>query len=775
MISGIGNFPFVSIVGPFRNDARAQPLRLPEPTVRADELKHAFRGIVSLRESLEELIEALGVRRVAGTALPAAVSSKVLGLNMNANPAQNVLTAPEINATPTSIAPFGPSFVGPSTALPSVDGAYTGNTDETFTFKAQDNGTIGGAQQLRFEVRNGANQKVDQIVIPANTPAETQFVLGNGLVVSFSGGDVVKNDSFQVQALASVGSVVNPDKPFNGVGNDRPNFEFGKSVAAGSFDVNGTTIQVFADDTINTVLGRINQSSAGVLAEFDPAGESIRLTQLESGTLSFTLENDTSGFLAATKLGGASDLIFTTLTSGEVNATPTSLDPFGPAFQGASTSSATVTGAYAGSTDDTLTFEVTKGGGIGGNDQMKLDVLDGTQTKIDQIVINPGTPADTVFTLDNGLQISFSAGDLVKGDSFTVNVYATVGSVVDPDKPFNGVRNDSPNFELGKSVTGGSFSINGVSIDVFENDTIHTVLDRINASGAGVQARFFAGSEIVQLRQTTPGPVDIAVGNDTSGFLDAVKLLGRTPELGTYIPSDPNNTLSGLSQFSGVTAGTFTVNGVSIGVDPDNDTLLDVLDRINFSGAGVDAVLDPSGSHVRFLASDATTPIVLADGDANFFTALGINPGTYAPTISKEGAKVRAHRAAELLTDAADAFNGLYRQAAQSSLVLGIRNDLQSIIGAAFEKDGSLFRTDFGISFDFRQQSNYVFSFFGSEQASFKSAFRRDPDAVREFFLEPRSRDEPGFAQKLIDRLQAAESDIKNKLGSVGLFVSVVA
>ncbi len=775
MISGIGSFPFVSVISAYQNDARSEPLRLPEPELRTDELKQSFRDIVALRTSLEALVDALGVRRSSGETLPAAVSSKVLGLNMNASPAQNVLTAPEINATPTSIAPFGPTFAGASTTLPEIDGAYTGAADDTFTFKAQDNGAIGGTKRLRFEVRNGAGQKIDQIIIPENTPADTQFALSNGLVASFSAGDVVKNDTFQVQAFANIGSVVDPDKPFDGVRDNRPNFEFGKSVTAGSFDVNGVTLQVYANDTINTVLDRINQSGTGVQAVFNAAGESISLTQEGFGPLAFTLDNDSSGFLSATKLGGASDLIFSTLTSSEVNATATSLGPFGPAFAGASTALATVGGVYTGSTNDSLSFEVKKGGTVGSNDQIKLDVRDGTGSKIDQIVINPGTPADTAFTLDNGVTVSFSAGDLVKDDTFAVNVFATVGSVVDPDKPFNGTRNDNPNFDAGKSVTAGSFTVNGVSIDVFANDTINTVLDRINASAAGVEANFYAGAEIVQLRQTTAGPVDITVGNDTSGFLDAVKLLGKTAELGTYIPSDADSALSGVSQFSGITAGTFTVNGVSIGVDPDSDSLLDVLDRINFSGAGVNAVLDPSGSQVSFQASDQVTPIVLADGNANFFTALGITPGTYAPTITKSGGKVRAHSATELLKDAADALNGLYRQTTQSATVLGVRNDLQSIIQDVFDNDAPVLRTDFGVSFDFRQQANHIFSFFGSEQARFRGALRSDLDTVRDFFLEPRTGEELGFAQKLIERLQAAESDIQGKLGSVGLFVSVFA
>ena len=41
------------------------------------------------------------------------------------------------------------------------------------------------------------------------------------------------------------------------------------------------------------------------------------------------------------------------------------------------------------------------------------------------------------------------AGDAIEDDEFTIQVFDSVGSAVDPDKPFDGIRNQNPNFENG--------------------------------------------------------------------------------------------------------------------------------------------------------------------------------------------------------------------------------------------------------------------------------------------------------------------------------------
>ena len=83
-----------------------------------------------------------------------------------------------------------------------------------------------------------------------------------------------------------------------------PFFEDTRGVVAGSFQVNGVTVNVLANDTLRSVLAKITTSSAGVTARFDAATERVTLTAKSPGQTPITVGADTSGFLSAVKLDG---------------------------------------------------------------------------------------------------------------------------------------------------------------------------------------------------------------------------------------------------------------------------------------------------------------------------------------------------------------------------------------------------------------------------------------------------------------------------------------
>jgi hypothetical protein len=212
----------------------------------------------------------------------------------------------QVNTTPTSFSPFGPAWIGSSTAQATIGGIYDGsNGTMTLTFEADIGGTH-GAKQLRIKVYDDNSQEIDQITIKKNDPIDQQYTLSNGLIFTLGDGDLVTGDTFEVDVYHTVGSTVDPAKALNGTRNDNPNLEYGLSVTDGSFELNGTTIDIYASDTINAVLDRITQSDAGVSATFDAAAEKIVLTQKTLGSVpTIVLANDTSGFLTATKLESA--------------------------------------------------------------------------------------------------------------------------------------------------------------------------------------------------------------------------------------------------------------------------------------------------------------------------------------------------------------------------------------------------------------------------------------------------------------------------------------
>jgi flagellar hook-associated protein 2 len=86
--------------------------------------------------------------------------------------------------------------------------------------------------------------------------------------------------------------------------------------------------------------------------------------------------------------------------------------------------------------------------------------------------------------------------------------------------------------------------------------------------------------------------------------------------------------LSALNLSAGVTTGSFSINGVSIAVDRDVDTLDDVVARINASGAGVTASLQTVDGRARF-SLNANTPggaiqLGSAGDSSNFLSSMKV-------------------------------------------------------------------------------------------------------------------------------------------------------
>ena len=118
----------------------------------------------------------------------------------------------------------------------------------------------------------------------------------------------------------------------------------------------------------------------------------------------------------------------------EVNATPTSFSPFGPAWTG-STAQAAIGGDYDGSNGTmTLTFEVDREG-THGVDDVKIKVYDANSQEIDQIDIKKEHPIDQEYTLSNGLIFTLGQGDLLNNDTFTLDVDDSIPMSFSPPLP----------------------------------------------------------------------------------------------------------------------------------------------------------------------------------------------------------------------------------------------------------------------------------------------------------------------------------------------------
>jgi len=93
-------------------------------------------------------------------------------------------------------------------------------------------------------------------------------------------------------------------------------------------------------------------------------------------------------------------------------------------FNGSSDPTVSVSGIYTGSSNDTFTFTVSGTGNVG-VDTLTLTVTDGASNTIDTINIGTGYAAgDNIDVGDTGIKISLSIGDMVDGDSFSIDVFA---------------------------------------------------------------------------------------------------------------------------------------------------------------------------------------------------------------------------------------------------------------------------------------------------------------------------------------------------------------
>jgi len=200
---------------------------------------------------------------------------------------------------------------------------------------------------------------------------------------------------------------------------------------------------------------------------------------------------------------------------------------------------------------------------------------------------------------------------------------------------------------LHTAVTGGTFSINGVQFTVNPGtQSVNDIISAINGSGAGVTASYSATTDKLTLANTTAGNtavINLGATADTSNLLSAFNLteatqstngsgstqLTSTVNLGAVDSTKILNTVN--FQGGAISAGSFSINGVSITVDPTADTLQDVINRINNSDASVTASYDSSADQIRFVSQtlgSRTIAFGKAGDTSNFLANTNLSAAT---------------------------------------------------------------------------------------------------------------------------------------------------
>lgn len=395
-------------------------------------------------------------------------------------------------------------------------------------------------------------------------------------------------------------------------------------------------------------------------AELVDLRDVLRRTRLRDGTRSVTL---TGGVLSVAGTHAPAVL----RSSQPVSLQPATYSETNPEWEGNSTAGVTVGGTYNGTEAMTLTFVVNLKG------HPRLEMYDEQGNMLQSTKAKKQDASGTTYQLSNGLTLTIANGVFLDGDSFTLNVYP-------PGSP-----GDFDTRPLGSEVTAGSFTVNGQSISVDPADTLSDVLARITNSTAGVTATYDSASRKVVLTSVATGSTGVVdLGEDTSGLLAKLHL-SLDPVTGTDGGSGIYTPLSRIPQFAGVTAGTLTVNGTDIAIDP-AQTLDEVMAAIN-AVDGVSAVLT-TGGRLRIQGAAGTT-VQLAD-TSGFLDAASIATGLFAGSStrgSRLGRAAAQHVARETL-QVRDALAAVLRYDATAGLTGRLRTDLTGLLAEGFGVDG---------------------------------------------------------------------------------------
>ncbi len=223
-----------------------------------DQMDDTTRHVLRMRKAMEavrQLMPASESAQIEVEVAASATSAASLDLSSTGTATPTTMqSTEEVNASTTGYSTDPPEWTGASTAQATIGGEYDGSSGtDTLTFTVKKGGTHGG-DLIRIDVFDSNNNQVDSISFKKQDGVDTPQTLSNGLTVSFSDGDFVKNDTITLEVYDSVENTVDPNNPFNGTGADDPNLQYGLDVTSGSFEINGTTIDVAADDSINSVL-----------------------------------------------------------------------------------------------------------------------------------------------------------------------------------------------------------------------------------------------------------------------------------------------------------------------------------------------------------------------------------------------------------------------------------------------------------------------------------------------------------------------------------------
>ena len=657
----------------------------------------------------------------------------------------------------SSFTPTHPAWGG-STAQPTLSGTYLGASGN-LTFEVTQGG-VRGVDQLQIEVSDPNGLPVSTITIQPGDSVDTQYALPNGLSLQLGAGAVIAGQAFTVAV-----------DTFDGNNYDSSPEWILESTAIP--ELGGTYNGVWGNDSIT--FRAEGDKTRGVddirIQVFDSSGshlEDIEIKKEDPINQVYTLSSGLTLTLGDGAVANHEHFTIDVESETEFSATPQ---------DARSTAEVTLGGVYDGSQGTgQIVFQIASGG-IRGTDDISVNVLHTNGSLQETISISAADPLDQKYTLSTGLTFQSSAGSLVTGESIMVEVNNSVGSRVDHNQAFNGVRNNDPNFDSGLAVGAGTFTVNATTISVAADDTINSVLDRISSSAAGVQAEFDTVNERIVL--TSPSGETVTVGNDTSGFLAATKLSDAQASAGN------DGTTRAIAETNGleaISSGSLRINDTDVVININDDSIQDIADRINAELDDVHATLDTETGFLSIASTDYDSHLTLNGNGTAFFETLGIADGTYESrpksVIEKNSgmAMSRRRNVAVNLRKVSLALNELFAAPdfmnTVDSTLLAIRGEFRKAVAERFDQEDSLeISTGFGFEFNFKDTDKPALEFEEADRQRFFSRLAR-PNTSRQFnALMYGDSHNDGLVDELLDIATTARTNLVHQLGSIGTYI----
>jgi flagellar hook-associated protein 2 len=242
---------------------------------------------------------------------------------------------------------------------------------------------------------------------------------------------------------------------------------------------------------------------------------------------------------------------------------------------------------------------------------------------------------DNIITSINGAGVGITAtiSNDANGRANQITLTSTQGDITLGDAA------DTSNFLTSTNLTGATGTTTMVSTSAISVQmSLAEVITDINGAGVGITATIVNdanGRPNLLSLTSVNGDIDLGNATDTSNLLTATNLLastGTTTRQSTQsIARVDSGELMNIADFFGgpPAAGphTFTINGVSVAYDTSTDTLTDVINRINSSGAGVIARYDNAADTVTLeQTATGSLAITMADdgGGGDFLSKMGL-------------------------------------------------------------------------------------------------------------------------------------------------------